>query len=173
MLELILGVLGSGGFGSIVGLVGGFLNRKIDIENKKLDLADKKDERQFNLDYLEKESQLKIQVTEVEANKEIEVAGYGAMEKSFSFAVPTAKDGVIDKISKLVRPILTTFFFVFSVYIFYQINEAVKAAGLTLEPVQLFKAWIMVIEWALFQAGVCIGWWFAMRPGKVPLSLGR
>lgn len=173
MLSIILGILGSGGFGSIVGLVGGFFNRKLDLKAKELDLADKKDEREFNLKYIEKEAQLKLEVSKeenvgksIDASKEIEVAGYAAMADSYSFAAPTSADGWIDKFSKAVRPVLTLAFFAFSAVIFYKVNLIVSELEAPISPVEALALWKTTIEWVLFQAGVCIGWWFAMRPGK-------
>lgn len=182
MLSIILGILGSGGFGSIVGLVGGFLNRKQDLAVKKLELETRKVDREYELARLDKEREymtseygmkLRIADKEVEAEKAkadaaVEVAGYGAMTESYKFAAPTPEDGLVDKISKVVRPLLTIAFFIFTGVIFYQVQLLVNALAVAPTPEQVLKLYIMLIEWVLFQAGVCIGWWYAMRPGRLP-----
>jgi len=43
MITLLLTFLGSSGFGSILGGIMGFLNRKVDLQQKALDLAHEKD----------------------------------------------------------------------------------------------------------------------------------
>lgn len=181
MLSIILGILGSGGFGSIVGLVGGFLNRKQDLAVKKLELEERRVDREYELarldkerDYMTSEYGMKLQIAdrEVEAEKAkadaaVEVAGYGAMAESYKFDAPTPADGRVDKISKLIRPFLTVSFFALTCVIFWQVQKLVNALQVTPTPEQVLKLYIMLIEWVLFQAGVCIGWWFAMRPGRL------
>lgn len=174
MLEVILGILGSGGFGSVLGLAGGYLNRRLDLQVKQLELTDKQAGRKFNLEYAQAEYAQRLQIADkeltgkqVDADAGVEVAGYGAMENSYSFAAPTAKDGWVDKFSKLVRPLLTLAFFGFSCVIFWEISKLVAQLPEPMPMDDAVKLWFLIIEWVLFQAGVCIGWWFAMRPGRV------
>lgn len=174
MLEIILGIFGSGGFGSIVGVIGGYFNRKLDIEAKRIDLEDHKEQRAHDLlkqeadrKYMESEYAQKIQVSTIEAEKAVEVAGYGAMAESYKFAATTSKDGWVDTFSKAVRPIITLCFLLGSIIIFWELQKAVDALQSSMHPKEILKLYILVIEWILFQAGICIGWWFAMRPGKM------
>lgn len=187
MLETILGIFGSGGFGSIVGLVGGFMNRKLDLEVKKLELSAKAAEREHDLARMDKEKDFmlaemgqknriadkELEGEKVKADAEVEVAGYGALAESYKFAAPTPADGLVDKASKAVRPLLTLLFFVFTCIIFWQVQQLVDALQVAPTPEQVLKIYVTLIEWALFQAGVCIGWWFAMRPGRVPALTTR
>jgi len=178
MLEIILGIFGSGGFGSIVGLVGGYFNRKLDLEAKKIDLEDHKLQREHELlekeadrKYMETEYANKIQVATVEGETATEVAGYDAMAESYKFAAPTSADGWVDKLSKVVRPIITLCFLLGTTIIFWQLQKLVDQLGVAIDPKETMRLYVLVIEWILFQAGVCIGWWFAMRPGKAPTFL--
>lgn len=182
MLSIILGILGSGGFGSIVGLVGGYMNRKLDMQAKSLEIQDKVNERAHDLAKMDKEREFmkeewnaRVQVADkenegkqIEGDAAVEVAGYDAMGKSYSFAAPTPADGWVDKASKLVRPLVTVLFLVFTFLIFWQVQRLVDQLATPLTPEQILKVYIMLIEWAIFQTGVCTGWWFAMRPGKHP-----
>jgi len=173
MLDIILGIFGSGGFGSLLGIVGGYFNRKLDIQGRKLEIEDKVNDRAHELVKMEKEvllmkaeSDYKIQIATTEADALVEKAGYEAMKESYNFAKTSSEDGLVDKFSRAVRPSLTLAFFLFSVAIFYQVTSFIYSSNLSLKPEEILKLWILIIEWVLFQSGVCIGWWFAMRPGK-------
>lgn len=174
MLDIILGIFGSGGFGSLVGIIGGYFNRKLDLEGKKIDLEDHKLQRSHELEkqeadrkYMESEYAQKIQVSSIEAEAAVEVAGYGAMAESYKFAAPTSQDGWVDKFSKAVRPVITLCFLLGSTIIFWELQQKINTLEIV-TAIELGSLYKMVIEWILFQAGVCIGWWFAMRPGKSP-----
>ena len=176
MLEVILGIFGSAGFGSIAGLVGGYFNRKLDLQVKKIDLEDHNAQREHELKQRDKdleimkvESANKIQVATIEGDALVEAKGYDAMAESYKFAVPTPADGLVDKFSKLVRPVVTLLFLVFTFIVYREVQHLMDALSIAPTPEQVLKVYIMIIEWVLFQAGVCTGWWFAMRPGKSPI----
>jgi hypothetical protein len=184
MLSAILAVFSSGGFGSLIGLVGGYFNRKVDLEAKKLEYKDKEDERNHEVtmltaqkEYMVEEAKAKLQVATVESEAQVETAGYGAMAASYNFAKTTPADGWVDKASKIVRPLLTLLLFGLTMYILYQINDLVWAMeGIKSDPAfrgQLTDIWVEMIKWVSFQTGVCVGWWFAMRPGKTTPSSAR
>lgn len=173
MLELILGILGSGTIGSIIGVAGGLLNRKVDLQAKQLDIADRANSRAHELQVMDKEREYmlaeagkKVEVASIEADAKIEEAGYAAMGASYGFAAPTPADGLVYKVSAAVRPVLTVVLVAFSGYVFYQVNTALKTLGVAPSADELIAVWKLCIEWTLFQTGVCVGWWFAMRPGK-------
>jgi hypothetical protein len=173
MLTILLSLLSSSGFGSIVGLVGGMINRKFDLQDKNA-------ERTFELAKMDKEAiqmeaewKHKTVVAGIEADAVIESSAYKAMEKSYDFAVTTSEDGIVDKISKMIRPLITICFFFFTIYVFYKINSMMVELKVTPDPEDVISIWKSSIEWILFQAGVSIGWWFAMRPGKSPTFIGK
>jgi len=175
MFSGLLAIFSSGGFGSLVGLVGGYFNRKLDLQAKGLEYADKDKQRAHelakqnaDLEFMKAEYTQRLQVANVEADAEVEVAGYGAMGKSYQFAAPTSADGWVDKASKVVRPLLTIGFLLFTIYVFMKVQTLVNELQVQPDQTQVFKLYVTLIEWATFQAGVCIGWWFAMRPGRQP-----
>lgn len=175
MLSIILGIFSSGGFGSIVGLVGGYFNRKLDLEVKQLDVQDKAAERAHSLLKLDKEREYmvaeygqKLQIATKEGETATEVAGYNAMSESYKFAAPTSADGLVDRVSKAVRPLVTLIFLAFTAFVFWRLQLLVDALAVPLPPEQVMTLYKEAIEWVFFQAGVCIGWWFAMRPGRPP-----
>lgn len=185
MISMILAIFSSGGFGSIVGLIGGYFNRKLDLDFKKLEYEDKVKDREHDLlkmdkerDFMKAEYDMRLQVADkeivkeqIEADKDIEVAGYGAMEKSYSYAATTSADGWVDKFSKAIRPFITLIFVIFSGIIFWQVTKIVLQMSTPVEAAYAVVIWQLCIEWVLFQCGVCVGWWFAMRPGKHPTSM--
>ena len=180
MLSIILGVLGSGGFGSLVGLIGGYFNRRLDIQARTLDIADKAAERANDLLKMDKEREfmsaeyaMKLQVADKEvvkasitADAAIETAGYAAMKDAFSFAATSPSDGWVDKFVKIMRPWLTVSFFIFTAVIFCQLQILVNDLSIKPTPEQVIRLYTLIIEWVVFQSAVCIGFWFAMRPHR-------
>ena len=173
MLEIILALFSSSGVGSIVGLIGGLANRWADYKFKEQDREHELRTMDKDLEFMKTEYEQRVKVTSIEADAAVETAGYEAMAESYNYARPTNEDGIIDSISKVIRPLLTLCFFFFSVYIFYTINSMIQAVGLEPSIDQVFVMWKSSIEWILFQAGVAIGWWFAMRPGRAPNFGGK
>ena len=172
MLTTLLALLSSSGVGSIVGLLGGLLNRGIDLKAKAMDQKFELDKIDKQKGFLELEIQGKTKVAEIEGETAETVAGYTAMTASYGFAATTSSDGWVDKASKFVRPALTLAFFIFTCYIFYQIHLLVGKVEAVPKD-ELFELYKEIIQWFFFQAGVAIGWWFAMRPGKVPTFGGK
>lgn len=176
MLSAILGILGSAGFGSIFGALGGIANRWMDMQAKKLDMEAKAADNSFELlkmdkqrEYAIQEAAARLQLTQVQTDGLVETAGYQAMEKSYETMRPTGI-GWIDAISQLVRPVLTACFFAFMVYMWIEL-EGRMAAYLAItdkNPEMLIDLYVDVTKGIAFQAFACLGWWFAMRPGKAP-----
>jgi hypothetical protein len=167
MLTAILAILSSTGVGSIIGLLGGIANRWIDLKNKDRDYAFELQKMDKEREYLKDEIAGKVEVATIEGEAKIESSAYDALQASYSFAQTDRRDGWVDKFSKAVRPFLTLAFFFLSMYVFYEIHTLLKNAGEALDVAEVMKLYKYAIEWIFFQAGVSIGWWFAMRPGKL------
>lgn len=163
MLATFLALLSSGGFGSIVGLIGGYFNRKLDLQAKSLDHSHELQKMDKDLAFMQAEFAERGKIAVIEGETAESVAGYEALKESYSFANPTGNTKV-DMASKLIRPVLTLCFFFFTTYIFYEVSMLLQGNPLT--QAELVKLYVTLVEWVLFQAGVSIGWWFAMRPGK-------
>ena len=173
MLEILVALFSSSGIGSIIGLAGGLANRwadyKFKAKDQEFELLKLKEDREF----MKEEYANRIQITSIEADKDVEVAGYKAMEDSYSYAKTDRDDGFVDKFSKFIRPILTLLFFSASMYIFYELSILVDKIEVPLNSTEVLALYKSSIEWILFQAGVAIGWWFAMRPGRAPNFGGK
>ena len=168
MLTLMLSLLSSAGFGSIMGLVGGIINRFIDIKAKA-------GEREFELlkldkerDYMRDEYAARNQIATIEAETKVEASAYNALAESYKFAAPSPDNDMVDKITRTIRPILTVCFFLFTCIVFGFVTSLVLDSKTSFSSDELLTLWKQIIEWIFFQAGVSIGWWFAMRPGKMP-----
>lgn len=186
MLTVILGLLSSTGFGSVIGLAGGMVNRFLDLKTKAMEMEFKKIDNAHELSIRDKDKEIMLAEYEqrgkiadkenigkqIETDGVVEAAGYNAMAESYKFALPTSKDGWVDKVSKTVRPLLTLCFFGLTIYVFAVINALMKELGVAPSPEKIVEIWIKIIEWFMFQAGVAIGWWFAMRPNRNSITRG-
>ena len=168
MLALLLSLLSSAGFGSIIGLAGGIINRFIDIKAKA-------GEREFELqkldkerDYMKEEYNARNQIATIEGEARVESSAYAAMADSYKFAAPTSSNDLVDKSTRIIRPLLTVCFFIFTCIVFGYVTSLIIDLKASLTPAEILTLWKQIIEWIFFQAGVSIGWWFAMRPGKMP-----
>lgn len=184
MLSLIISLFSSSGVGSLIGWVGGLLNRRVD-------LAAKQAEYNYNLqmrdkDFAETQAEVagriavadkaveeakvvaegNVQAAVATAEGITEQAAYNAMAESYKEQAQTlgGKWSWVDAVSKLIRPLVTIIFVIASLVIsIYIVGKAIQ--GGVVFSVDDWKDWVTyVIHWVFFQSGVVIGWWFANRP---------
>ena len=166
-MDWLLGVLGSSGFGAILGALGGLANRWMDfktktleIEIRKLDHAHEKDMRVLDYHAMKMEVEGKVQVASIEGQAQVEAAGYSALSESLKHDAKIPGTPITNFLRAMVRPLITTVFLALICYINYRV-----ALLLDTRPELLTDAAILeIIRWTLFQASVVLGWWFAMRP---------
>lgn len=175
MLTILAGILGSSGFGSLIGWLGGAANRWIDLKNRDKDIAVLQLQQAHELAKLDKdrefmlaEYQQRTQIATIEGEAKVEAAGYDALTASYGADKATYGIKWVDGIRGVVRPILTLLFFLLSCVVFAIVAQYVWARGVPLSNDQLYELFKYCIYWVLFQASVCVGWWFAMRPGNKP-----
>lgn len=168
MLSVILGLLGSSGFGTVFGGLMGWLNRKSDLAYKKLEYDDKAKQREHELKMHEFAAQLakdeiegKIKVADMEGS-------FKAMAKSYEFAVPD-KGSKMATFSAFIRPFISlSYFLVTSIFCTAVLYYAFKIAGVYFDQEQWYALTMFVLNWIFFMASTSIGWWYAMRAGKAP-----
>lgn len=160
MITSILTLFSSSAFGSIIGLVGGYFNRKLDLQAKRLDHEHDLKKMEKDLEFMEAEYEQRTRIADIEATAAVEVTGYNAMTSSYDYAKPDGNSWV-DSFSKVIRPFITLAFFFLTGYIFYTLNMKISISVLSIDIME--KVYLTVIEWILFQAGISIGWWFANR----------
>lgn len=180
-MTIILGIiklLGSAGFGTIFGGLMGILNRKVDLQAKRLDMEESTAQRNHELAMRDKDAAImreeyaaKSKIAQIEGETAIEREAYTALGKSYEFAKP-AKGGKMEAFSAFVRPFISLGYWVItsagSAWILY---HAFVVRGITLTPEQWFELVMYIIAWIAFMGGATIGWWYAMRPGKQPPAL--
>ena len=163
----IMAVLGSGGFGSILGLASALWNRHIDLKAKALEYKDKDDQRRHDALILDKEiAGANLRATVV-ANAEIAVADAKALAASYTFAVPD-KGSAMAQFSAFIRPFLTVgYFIITTIGTAWILYYAFYVANVKMTDVELTKLTYSVISWVSFQASAAIGFWFGNRASRV------
>lgn len=175
MLEIVVVIaklLGSNAVGSMIGWVGGLMNRKVDLEAKRLDLADRDKDRaheqamrRIDLEVMAAEAASKERVASIEAEGKVQTSAWDALAESYRQEAATPAGSF----SKAIRPLLTLLFGLAGLAQAAAVFWFVFAINRTpLNPTQLNQLALYSIEWVFFQGGLVVGWWFANRPGKAP-----
>ena len=114
MLSVLAGILGSSGFGSLIGWLGGAANRWIDLKNRDKDIEVLKLNHEHDLAKLDKERefmlaeyQQRTQIATIEGEAKVEAAGYDALTASYGNDKATYGNAWVDGVRGVVRPILT------------------------------------------------------------------
>lgn len=179
---IFLGVtklLGSAGIGTIFGGVMGYFNRKVDLEYKRLEYADRDKQREHELSMRDKDAAVaekewagRMQVATVEGEAKVETEAFTALKESYSFAVPEAGTRM-SAFNSFVRPFVSlAYFVVSSIGAGWIVYYALKVKQITFTGEQWFDLVIFVVSWFFFMASAAIGWFYAMRPGKHPPAFG-
>jgi len=175
-LTLLAGLgklLGSNVVGSALGWVGGWLQRKQDIEVKVLELADAEKQRahelaqrRIDIEIMDREIAGRERIASIETEGKIDVAQFGAIAEGYK--TQFEGEGRVAAFSRFIRPFVTLWFVVASSALTIAVIVLAYKANVPFT-VEEWKEWISyVLAWTMFQAGVCIGWWFAVRNSQVP-----
>lgn len=181
IVALILKLFGSSSVGSAIGWVGGLLNRRLDLEAKKLDLAFEGRKLEHELAMRDKDAAImslelagKEKIAVVQTEGATAVAAYTALEASYKHDAEMQAGPRMQAFSKFVRP--------FTSMVFLAVSQALIVVILWCAFVwydvrfeQSFWADLVVyvVSWEFFQASLCIGWYFANRPSGTAPSLPR
>lgn len=181
ILAGVIKLLGSAGFGTIFGGLMGLVNRKFDLQQKRIELEEAAAQRKHELDMRDKDAALadkewqgRLQVAKVAGEAEVEKSAYEALAKSYDFAKP-APGGKMEAFSAFIRPFISIgYFIITSIGSGAILHYAFNVYQIKLTPDQLFEIVTFTLAWIAFMGGSTIGWWFAMRPGtKAPAFPGR
>lgn len=173
IIALIVKLLGSNAVGSALGWVGGWIQRRQDIELHRLDLADADKQRaheiaqrRVDIEIMDREIAGKERIASIEAEGKVEAAALDAI--AAGYATQFSGTGKAVGFSKVIRPLITLWFVVASSLLTGAVVWFAVRAGVQFTPEE-WRAWLSyVLEWTMFQAGVVIGWWFAVRNSQVP-----
>jgi hypothetical protein len=136
---MLIKLISSAGFGTMFGGVMGLFNRKADLEVKKLELEEAKDQREHELAMRDKDAAImekewagRTQVAQIEGEAKVDAAGFDALAKSYDFAKP-APGGKMEAFSAFVRPFISLCYFLVtsigSAWILYYAFTVVQEAG--------------------------------------------
>ena len=166
MLAILTSILGSTGFGALLGALGGVANRFIDIKLKTMELEAQKVRNQHELDMRDKDlaqvqaewdSREKIATIEGEAKSS--EAAYGALAASYGADKTTYGIKAIDGVRGLIRPLITLLFTGYTMYLITVLNYYAPKSVIT--PALFADA----VAWVFFETSVVVGWWFGARAG--------
>lgn len=181
MISAILSILGSSAFGSLIGGVFAFLNRKSDLEAKKLDLDHERGRwahelvvRDKDIEFAKVEAAARKDVAVVEGEASMNVARFAAI------AAAQAADRVnADEIKaagklgwllvvtsaalRLVRPVATVILAGAALYINILLVNKLVAAWPSLTPAQQLDSAMQAFAWVTGQASAALGYWFVAR----------
>ena len=181
MITALLSIFGSSAFGSLLGGVFAFLNRKTDLEAKRLDQLHEQAKwandlaiKDKDLEYARVEAQGRKDVAVVEGDATVEAARMNAI------AATQAADQVrADEITaagkmgwmlvlalalnKFIRPVATTILCAAAVYINWLLVDKLVGSWPTLAPDKQYDAAMQAFAWITGQAGAVLGYWFVSR----------
>lgn len=181
MIAAILSLLSSNVAGSLIGWIGGWLNKREDRAIMKLQLEDKVNQRSHelqmkNVDILimEKELAGKEKIAVIEQESAESKAAYGLLAESYKHDSTLKGSASVESFRAIIRPLLAGWFTVIAClqtaviiylgFVLYKINFSTE---------QMFELVKYSVMWVFFQAGVCIGWYFANRSSQTPPKLPK
>lgn len=180
----LLSILGSSAVGSLIGIVGGILNRKADIEAKRLDLDHEAKRwvhevnlRDKDIEYAKTEAAGRRDVAIEEAEGLIESARFKAMGEAQTADAIDAGDikkagkwawavAISFLLNKVIRPVLTIVLCFVALKVNWLVLDFFTAgwSAFTLE--QKYDAGMQALAWVMGQASAVIGYWFMSRGAK-------
>jgi hypothetical protein len=181
MITAILSLLGSSAFGSIIGGIFAFLNKKSDLDVKRMELDHEKDRwahdlvsRDKDIEYAKTEAQGRHDVAVVEGDASIETARMNAIAQSQ--AADTLDANTLKAAGKYrwmlvvggamracIRPVLTVIIAGASIYLNWLLIGRLVEAWPTLSQAQQYDMGMQAFAWVTGQASAVIGYWFVSR----------
>lgn len=193
MLGSILSFFGSGVFGSIIGLVGNWLNQRQIRQTKAMENKHELDMARIQIDILNAKTDASIKITQAKVEGAVELQdskAYGttlvmANKPSFTkewvdrlfevqgwlryIAVPFAfcimgPFALVDVIKGFMRPTLTIAFTAGFGYLTYVSYTILKQKGFaTLTPDQALVYFTLALDTCVMLTTTCVTWWFGDR----------
>ena len=202
MLDALVGLftgIGTGGLsaiaGGLTGFIGSFFQRRHELELKRLDLEEKKSERQHDLDLMDREVQNALKLSEAKLD-EIALAGENeGMKASLAADLAGAaysaawKDklgsgklgsglaaviafllGCVDVARGAVRPVITVYLVVKTMQIWEDVLKIGGGMqGLGQEVCRALA--LSIVNMILYLTCTAVGWWFGTRGSAVVKKL--
>lgn len=181
MIAAILSLLGSSAVGSLIGGIFAFLNRKTDIEVKRIELDHEKDKwahdlavRESDLAIAREEAKAKLDVAVVEGDATVDAARMAAIgqiamaERVSADDIKAAgKSGwllvVASTFNRMIRPVLTLALAAAALYINWLVINMMVTDWPALDKQQRYDAGMQAFAWVTAQASMAFGYWFVSR----------
>lgn len=172
MIEIIMGIFSSTGFGTVIGLVGSWITRFEERKNQQMKFEQEYKMTQLDIEAtkLEQAHQLamadkQMEVAEVESTIAINKGELNAFKESI--VKGSTKSGVawVDGFNSLMRPLITIFLLAVSgwyTYTLMKLYGGLEGMGAS-EMSILVKHTIYTI---FFLTSTAVTWWFGARPTK-------
>lgn len=181
MISAILSLLGSSAVGSIIGGIFAFLNRKADIEAKKLEQAH--EQARWSHDANMRDKDLAIAQAEAQGKKEVAIiegeAMVGAAQLKAIADVQVAERITAEEITaagklgwlfvltsvftKLIRPVLTVAVGAASLYLNWIVIGHLTEGWASMDKAQQMEVGMQAFSWVTAQASMMFGYWFVSR----------
>lgn len=181
-MSVLLALLGSSGFGSILGGLFAWLNRKNELEAKRMDLAQEQAKwahdqamRAADLEMVKAEAAGRKDVAIVEGEASVEAARMAALSAAYASDKLDAEEVkaagwwswalvLADAYRRFIRPGATTALLAGALYIEYLVIERWLASDWSALPVDMrFQAGQAAVAWVTCQAAASLNYWFVSR----------
>lgn len=181
MISAILSILGSSAFGSILGGVFAFLNRKTDLQARQLDHQLERDrwahelaKRDKDLAYARLEAEGAKEVAIVEGESRIETARMEAIAAAQAADRITADElqsagrwrvllVLAMAFNKWVRPVATVVLTAAAIKLNWVLMQHLGAGWPSMTPEQQYQIGMQAFAWITGQASAALGYWFVSR----------
>jgi hypothetical protein len=182
MLEILSAVFGSSAVGSLIGGLFALMNRKTDLEAKRIDNQLERDRmanalaiRGADLDIAKAEAAGRSDVAMIEGDAQVESARFSAVAAAHE-ADRLGADEIkaagwwswllvlVESLRRAIRPVATIALTACALTISITLVMQLQAAQLGVE--QTIDLGKMAINWVFFQAGGTVSYWFVMRPTR-------
>lgn len=181
MLLAIIGKLaGSAGLGTLVGLVGSWLQRRQDIKQMELEQAHELAMRDKDADLLKIEIAGAAQIAKVQADGARDVADAELQGRSYAADMATYSQNVqsgskwgavlifVDVLRGTVRPLVTYYLVGFLSWMVWQFLRHVPLIDLLqLNPPLFWDVFEYTLATAVFLASTAVAWWFGARSKRM------
>jgi len=181
MIAAILSLLGSSAVGSLLGGVFALLNRKADVEAKRLDLEHERNKwiheatlRDKDIALAQAEAQGRKDVAIIEGDAAIEsarMAAIGLSHQADKLDAETLKHAgkwkgllvTVEAGHKAIRPIITVILVGAAVYLNWLLIGRLTDGWEAFSPAQRYDASMQAFAWITGQASAVLGYWFVSR----------
>ena len=181
MITALLTLLGSSAFGSIIGGLMAFMNKKADVDVKRLELEHETRRwahdllvKDKDLEYAKMEAAGRKDVAIIEGDAAMETARFVAIGQSHTADVITAAE--YDAAGKLrwmlvlgsamrawIRPLMTVVLAGAAIYLNFVLIGKLTDIWPILDRQQQYDMGVQAFAWVTGQAAACISYWFVSR----------